>query len=55
MKIYFYNPRTKETTTTADKTHAHKQHAEAMQWSRAGDMVYIVNADTGEIVCIWEH
>lgn len=56
-KIYYYNETTHEKTqaTTNTETDRYTHHKTACKWYKNGATVDIIDADTGEIVLIWEH
>lgn len=56
-KIYYYNLTTQEETPATSDTdkERYKYHQIAVEWYRNGATVDIVDAETGEVVLIWEH
>lgn len=56
-KTFYYNTSNNQKTpaTTNTDKNRYEYHKMAMQWYRSGDDVQIVDADTGEIVMIWQN
>ena len=56
-KTYYYNEITHEKTpaTTNTEKYRYEYHQIAVKWYKDGATVDIIDADTGEIVLIWEH
>ena len=56
-KTYYYNEITHEKTpaTTNTEKYRYEYHRIAVKWYKDGATVDVIDADTGEIVLIWEH
>ena len=56
-KTYYYNEITHEKTpaTTNTEKYRYEYHQIAVKWYKDGATVDVIDADTGEIVLIWEH
>ena len=56
-RTFYCNIKTGQTTlaTTNTDKNRYKDHTTALQWCRDGADVAIIDAETGEIILIWEH